>query len=98
MKHTSRLVLFLSIAVSTQLWAADEFAAVRCGVDIPKALVGKHTSSEPVATLEARHKNLGLKNLGGSEISDSLFLASWQICGSEYEVLENTKSGLVRDA
>jgi hypothetical protein len=26
-----------------------------------------------------------------------LFLVSWQICGSEYEILVNTKNGLIRD-
>jgi hypothetical protein len=29
-----------------------------------------------------------LKDLGGSEISERLFLASWQICGKEYAWLE----------
>ena len=38
-----------------------------------------------------------LKDLGGTEISDRLFLASWQICGSEYELLVNTKDHLIHD-
>jgi len=50
-----------------------------------------------VAVLEERHEDLGLKYLGGTEISGHLFLASWQICGSEYELLVNTKVGLIRD-
>ena len=89
--------LFLLLLVCGRAWAADQFAGLQCGSDMPKALVGRRTSDEPAAALEARHKALGLKDLGGSEISDRLFLESWQICGSEYELLVNTKSGLIRD-
>jgi len=91
------MVLFLLIIVCGKAWARDQFEGVRCGADIPKSLIGKHDSNERVVVLEERHKDLGLKDLGGIEISDRLFLASWQICGSEYELLVNTKSGLVRD-
>jgi hypothetical protein len=92
-----RLILFLLLTVCGKAWALDEFAGIKCGADIPKALVGKRDSNERAAVLEERHKDLGLKDLGGAEISDRLFLASWQICGSEYELLVNTKNGLVRD-
>jgi hypothetical protein len=90
-------VLFFML-VCGKVWAVDPFAEIKCGADIPKSLVGKHDSNERVALLEERHKDLGLKNLGGTEISDRLFLASWQICGNEYELLVNTKNGLIRDA
>src|SRR5437868_4594605 len=90
-------MIVLLLMVCGNAWAMDEFAGVKCGADIPKSLIGKHDSSEPVAAIEGRHQDLGLKNLGGSDISDRLFLASWQICGSEYELLVNTKSGLIRD-
>ncbi len=83
--------------VCGQACALDQFAGIKCGADLPKSLVGKRDSNERVAVLEQRHKDLGLKNLGGAEISDHLFLASWQICGSEYELLVNTKTGLIRD-
>jgi hypothetical protein len=96
-RFTIRVVLFLLVILCGNVWALDEFAGIKCGADIPKSLVGKHDSNDPVAAIEARHKDLGLKNLGGSEMSDSLFLASWQICGNEYELLVNTKSGLIRD-
>jgi hypothetical protein len=33
-------------------------------------------SNERVVVVEGRHKELGLKDLGGSEISDRLFLGS----------------------
>jgi len=92
-----RVILFVLIIACGKVWALDEFAGIKCGADIQKSLIGKRDSNEPVVALEGRHKDLGLKNLGGTEISDRLFLASWQICGSEYELLVNTKSGLIRD-
>jgi hypothetical protein len=90
-------ILFFLIIVRGNAWALDEFAGLKCGTDIPRSLIGKRDSNEPIAALEKRHKELGLKNLGGTEVSDRLFLASWQICGSEYELLVNTKTGLIRD-
>ena len=36
----------------------------------PKSLIGKHDSNERVAVLEERHRNLRLKDLGATEISD----------------------------
>jgi hypothetical protein len=44
--------------------------------------------NERVVVIEDRHKDLGLHDLGGTEISDDLFLASWKICGEEFELLE----------
>ena len=96
-KFKIRMIVFLLMVVSGKVWARDPFVGIQCGADIPKSLVGKRDSNEPVAVLEERHKALGLKDLGGSEISDRLFLASWQICGSEYELLVNTTNGLIRD-
>src|SRR5713101_6711168 len=92
-----RVMLLVFIVVCGEAWALDQFEGIKCQADIPKSLLGKHDSNEPVAVLEKRHKDLGLKDLGGTEISDRLFLASWQICGSEYELLVNTKNGLIRD-
>jgi len=92
-----RVMLFVFIVVCGKAWALDQFAGIKCQADIPRSLLGKHDSNEPVAVLEKRHKDLGLKDLGGTEISDRLFLSSWQICGSEYELLVNTRSGLIRD-
>jgi hypothetical protein len=92
-----RGALFLLLIVCGNAWAADQFGGIKCGADIPKSLIGKHDSSEPASAIEARHKDLQLENLGGSEISDRLFLASWQICGKEYELLVNAKTGLIRD-
>ena len=93
----TQLILIVLLAVCGQAWAVDEFDGIKCGADIPKSLIGKRDSNERVVVIENRHKDLSLKNLGGDEISDNLFLASWQICGSEYELLVNTKQGLIRD-
>lgn len=91
------VVLFLFIIVCGKAWALDEFAGIKCGADVPKSLIGKRDSNERASVLEERHKDLGLKDLGGTEISDRLFLASWHICGREYELLVNSKTGLIRD-
>lgn len=76
--------------------ASDGFGAIRCGSDIAKSLIGRTMSNERVVVIEERHKDLGLKDLGGSEISERVFLASWRICGDEYALLE--EKDLVRDA
>ena len=92
-----RVILFLLMIVCAKVWALDEFEGLKCGADISKILLGRRASNGRVAVTEERHKDLGLKNLGSTEISERLFLASWQICGSEYEFLVNTKGGLIRD-
>src|SRR4051812_2260472 len=74
---------------------ADGFDSVRCGGDVRKALLGRTMSNDRVVVIEEKHKNLGLKDLGGTEISDRLFLISWRICGEEYVLLED--QGVVRD-
>jgi hypothetical protein len=80
---------------ASSICAADGFDSVRCGSDVGKALVGRTMPNEKVAVIEERHKDLGLKDLGGTEISDRLFLISWRICGEEYVLLE--VQGVVRD-
>src|SRR4029077_11572144 len=89
------LVLLLSLFGSSSICAADGFDSVRCGSDIRKALLGRKMSNEKIAVLEERHKNLGLKDLGASEISDRLTVISWRICGEEYVLLED--KDVVRD-
>jgi len=55
--------------------------------------------AERVVVIEGRHKELGLKDLGGLGISERLFLHSWLICGSEYQLLEEARHDdtVVRD-
>jgi hypothetical protein len=91
------LIVLFSVLFCLQGRAADEFDAIKCGADIPKAMVGKYSPNKRVVVTEARHKNLGIKDLGGTEISAQLFVVSWRICGSEFAELVNTKNHLVRD-
>jgi hypothetical protein len=87
--------LFALVLASSICNAADGFDSVRCGSDVRHALLGRTMSNEKIAVLEDRHKDLGLKDLGASEISDRLFLISWRICGEEYVLLED--KDVVRD-
>jgi hypothetical protein len=83
------------------VWAqtafADEFQNLQCGADVPKALIGKRSSNEPVVQTEKKYRALGLKGLGGDEISDQLSSVNWLICGTEIVELIDRR-GLVRDA
>lgn len=83
--------------VSGQTSFADEFESVKCGADIPKALIGKRSSNGTIAELEKKYSALGLKGLGGDEISDALSSVSWSICGADYIELVDRR-GFVRDA
>jgi hypothetical protein len=97
--RTKRIVpifmLVLALFCTSTICNADGFDSVRCGSDVRKALLGRTMTNEKVVVLEERHKDLGLKDLGGTEISDRLFLISWRICGEEYALLED--QGTVRD-
>src|ERR1700693_426379 len=86
--YVTFMLVFLSFCMSS-IFGADGFESVRCGSDIPKALLGRKTSNETIVVLEQRHKDLGLQHLGASEISDRLNLITWRICGDEYVVLED---------
>jgi hypothetical protein len=83
------LVSGLALFCSSSISRADGFDSVRCGTDIRKALIDRKMSNEPVAALEEKHKDLHLKDLGASEISDRLSVISWQICGEEYAILQD---------
>jgi hypothetical protein len=88
-------MLVLPLFCGSSICDADGFDSVQCGSDVRKALLGRTMSNEKIVVLEERHKDLGLKDLGGSEISDRLFLISWRICGEEYVLLED--KDVVRD-
>src|SRR5882724_5880379 len=85
-------MLVLPLFCGSSICAADGFDSVRCGSDVRKALLGRKMSNERIVVLQERHKDLGLKDLGGTEISDRIFLISWQICGEEYVLLEDQKN------
>jgi hypothetical protein len=76
---------------------ADEFQGVKCGADIPKAMIGKRSFNGPAVELEKKYSALGLKNLGGDEISEALSSVNILVCGSEYVELIDRR-GTVRDA
>lgn len=70
-----------------QAQARDAFDAVKCGADIPKVLIGKTMPDGRVVVIEARHKAIGLKDLGADEISDRLQMVDWRMCGNDYNIL-----------
>src|SRR5215208_1252481 len=88
-------MLALLLFCGTGICDADGFDSVRCGADVRKALLGSTMTNEKVSAIEQRHKDLELEDLGGTEISDRLFLISWRICGEEYALLED--KGVVKD-
>lgn len=76
----------------------NDFDGITCQNDIVPALIGRHMPNRRVVTIEARYKNIGLKDLGafGMEIDgDPWTLISWEICGREYALLE--RDDIVRD-
>jgi hypothetical protein len=83
------LLLVTSLLVTNAFAGSDGFTGIQCGSDIAKALTGKRMSNERVADLEKRHADLGLKDLGASEISDRLSCISWLICGTEFMLLQD---------
>ncbi len=91
----TKAIVAILMLVLPHICKADGFESVRCGSDLREALLGRKMSNEKVVVLEERHKDLGLKDLGGTEISDRLFLTSWRICGEEYALLED--QDVVRD-
>ena len=82
--------------LSAGVSAPDLFSKVQCSADIPKALIGGSMTNEASASIEAKHKALGLKDLGGSELTGDLFLSSWLICGKEYLLILDKRS-VIRD-
>jgi hypothetical protein len=90
------ILIFASLFFFHSAFADDGFSAIRCGGDdVAKALIGKKMSNERVVDLEKRHEDLGLKDLGATEISDRLSCISWLICGSEFMLLQDNST--VRD-
>src|ERR1700760_1129637 len=89
-------LLVLAVVGSSGGAMADEFPKVQCGGDGPKAMCGHPSPNLPVVPTEKKYSGIGLKNLGGDEISDSLSSVNWQICGAEYVLLID-RSGTVKD-
>jgi hypothetical protein len=89
------IMVTFSLFCSRGFCNADGFDSIHCGSDVRKALLGRKMSNEKIVILEERHKDLGLKDLGASDISDQISVVSWQICGEEYALLETKDT--VRD-
>jgi hypothetical protein len=95
MKRTAWLLAAVWFACG-QAAIADEFKNVKCGADIPKAIIGQRSVNEKIVKTEARYQALGLKHLGVDEISDKLSSINYLICGSEFVLLVD-RQNLVRD-
>lgn len=94
-RNVGILVAGLLLFCISNVCDADGFDSVRCGSDVRKALLGRKMSNETIVVLEERHKDLALKDLGTSEISDRLSVISWRICDEEYALLQD--KDVVRD-
>lgn len=100
MKHLQLFVLLIFHGIVQLAYAGnDEFKDVKCGSEIPKVMIGKHSANGPVLALETTHKDIQLKNEGGESVgeteSDGLSTVWWQICGNRFLVLYD--KDLVRD-
>jgi hypothetical protein len=90
-------ILLLALLAPSHAYARDGFEKVRCGGDIVKALKGQRTSNETVMAIEARHKDLKLKDLGASDYGRFSSI-TWSICGRDFMVLEENRRNIVHDA
>src|SRR5271168_5148964 len=70
MPKTIAVSILLLIGWGTQALAKDGFEKVSCNADIAKALIGQRAANERIVVIEARHKDLGLKDLGSNESYD----------------------------
>jgi hypothetical protein len=97
-----RLLVILSIATSipAPAWASSAFSDLRCGADIPKALIGKKLEpSKPTSKTEEENKSIDLKFLSGDGADGEAYsLGYWRICGKEYVLLSSAKAPAVIQA
>ena len=80
-------IAVVSVLAGGSAEAKDGLDLVRCGGDVAATLRGTHISNGPAVETEARHKAIGLKDLGADELTDDLSGVSWQICGKDYLML-----------
>jgi hypothetical protein len=90
------MLLAFAVLISGQASGRDEFESVRCGGDIPRSLIGKHSPNELVDVTEARHRDLALENVGGDIITDEISMIDRSICGAEYYLLVD-QDDIIRD-
>lgn len=72
------------------------FAGLQCGANIPKLLIGRTMPNDRVVVTERRYRNLGLKDLGATELDAGYNAIWWSICGAQLVELEDSHS-VVRD-
>lgn len=92
------LIVAFALHSACAVGAETPFDGITCATNMTSALVGRHMPNERVVTMEARYKNIGLKDLGAfgmEDEGDPWTLISWNICGREYLLLE--RRGIVRD-
>jgi hypothetical protein len=80
-------ILMVLLLFSGEAQARDAFDAIKCGRNIPRLLIGKTMPDGKVVAIEARHKAIGLVDLGAEEISDRLQMVEWRICAKDYNIL-----------
>lgn len=89
-------ILFSLLLLCGSAQAKNGLDGVSCSADVPKALIGKAMPNDAASALETKYKTIGLKDLGGDEISDTLMAGSWMVCGHEYMLISD-EHGVIRD-
>ena len=90
-------VSLLAVMACAPAHAGDGFGKVRCNGDVARALIGQRGSNEPVMAIEARRRDLNLRDLGASDFG-AFSAITWAICGEEFVVLEDNRTNVIRDA
>lgn len=95
-----KVTLFLPLAVillcAGTFPQADPFRGIQCNSDVVKTLTGRQMGNGTSSSLEEKHKDISLTDMGGQMGPGDLFTGSWKICNQEY-VLLITKRGLISD-
>src|SRR5262249_18130885 len=81
------LPLIITFLCAGTILPDDPFRGIQCDSDVVKTLTGRRMGKETSKSMEERHKDIGLADLGGDMVSDELFLGSWKICNQEYLIL-----------
>jgi hypothetical protein len=81
---------------SMGLHGADSFDGIECSENLEKELKGRKIPNERVQVLEAKFKDLGLKDLGADMPEQGVTFIQWKLCGGDFfHFLE--KEGRVKD-
>jgi hypothetical protein len=83
--------ILIALLLAGPARAAELFDTIRCGMDIPNAMIGQRQPNTSIGHLEQRYKSIDLEVIGGFGLTDMLSLTYWRICGTEYVVLTTDK-------